>query len=112
MRVLLVAIAAAVLVTLAPTALAQYPKTITLTVTKISRIPKDTETCIGCTTVTTVEAHTSTANFVLTCEATLVIEHPENNTVCAQFETGAYQARMLSPEVINFWPDNSAGTEG
>ena len=93
-------------------AFAQYPKTITLTVTKISRIPKDTPNCDGCATVTTVEAHTAAANFVMTCESTLFVDHPENNLVCSQFETGVYQARMLSPEVISFWPDNSPGTEG
>src|SRR5271169_2847271 len=85
-----------------PVAHAQYPKTLTLTVTKITRTPKDTGGCTGCTTVTTVEAHTATGNFVLVCEATIFSGHMENNLVCTQFETGIYQAKMLSPEVVDF----------
>ncbi|MHB8503026.1 MAG: hypothetical protein ACYDCG_11405 [Candidatus Acidiferrales bacterium] len=62
--------------------------------------------------MTTIEAHTAAAKFILTFEATIYPEHTENNMVCSQFETGAYQARMLSPKVISFWPDNSPGIQG
>jgi|GEM_PF-6287659 len=106
------ALAALLALTFVPVAASQYPKTITLTVTKISRSPKDTANCEGCTTVTTIEAHTAAAKFILTFEATIYPEHTENNMVCSQFETGAYQARMLSPKVISFWPDNSPGIQG
>jgi hypothetical protein len=93
-------------------AFAQYPKTIALTVTKITRVEKDTPACGNCATITTLEAHTATANFVLVCQSNFYPEHAENDTVCSQLETGAYQARMLSPEVITFWPDNSSGEKG
>jgi hypothetical protein len=99
------------LVALAPVASAQYPKTITLTVTKITRVEKETPACGNCATTTTVEAHTATANFILVCESNLFPEHMENNSVCSQFETGTYQARMLGPEVVTFWLDDSPGTK-
>jgi hypothetical protein len=95
-----------------PSVYAQYPKTITLTVTKITRTPKDTPDCIGCSTVTRVEAHTRTANFELSCESTLYPGHEENNSVCSQFETGEYVARMLSPEVISFWTVDQTASLG
>ena len=95
-----------------PIANAQYPKPISLTVTKITRVEKESPACANCTLITTVEAHTATAGFVLVCESNSYPEHPENNSVCSQFETGTYQARMLSPEVITFWPDNSSGEQG
>jgi hypothetical protein len=56
---------------LVPVAGAQYPKTITLTVTKITRVQKETPACDNCATITTVEAHTATANVVLVCESNL-----------------------------------------
>ena len=103
----------AVILWLTPlSAFAQYPKTMTLTVTKITRVEKDTPACNNCATITTIEAHTATANFVLVCESNLFPEHLENNTVCSQFETGVYQSRMLSPEVISFWLDNERGETG
>jgi hypothetical protein len=95
-----------------PVAHAQYPKTLTLTVTKITRTPKDTADCTECTTITTVEAHTATANFVLVCEARTFAGQMENNLVCTQFETGIYQAKMLSPEVVDFSPQEGAKTSG
>ena len=73
---------------------------------------KETPACDNCRTITTVEAHTATANFVPVCESNLYPEHMENNSVCTQFETGTYQAKMLGPEVITFWPDASSGTQG
>lgn len=97
--------------TIVPAAVAQYPKTITLTVTKISRTERATPACDNCATLTTIEAHTATANFVMTCEATVFPDHSENNTVCAQLETGVYQATMLRPEVVTFWPINKATRE-
>jgi hypothetical protein len=103
----------AVILCLTPlSAFAQYPKTMTLTVTKITRAEKETPACANCGEITTVEAHTATANFVMVCESNLFPEHSENDTVCSQFETGVYQARMLSPEVITFWPDNERGATG
>ncbi|SRR5258708_4746086 len=103
----------AVILCLVPlSASAQYPKTITLTVTKIMRAEKETPACSNCGKITTIEAYSPTAKFVLVCESNDFPEHTENDTVCAQFETGVYQARMLSPEVISFWPDNSPGTQG
>lgn len=90
---------------------AQYPKNITLTVTKITRTEKDSPACNNCATITTIEAHTATANFVLVCESNIYADHSENNTACSQFETGTYQAKMLSPALISFWPDNSSGAE-
>ena len=104
-------LAALLLTVCLPVAQAQYPKTISLTVTKITRTPKDTADCTGCT-VTTVEAHTAAANFVLVREATDFIGHTENNLVCTQFETGTYPARMLSPEVVDFSPQEAARTAG
>jgi len=93
-------------------AFAQYPKTISLTVTKITRAEKETSACGNCGKITTIEAYSATAKFVLVCESNDFPEHSENNTVCTQFETGVYQARMFSPDVISFWPDNSLGTQG
>ena len=105
-------LAVLIALTVVPAAAAQYPKTITLTVTKISRTEKPTQLCDNCARLTTVEAHTATANFVLTCEATMYPDHSENNTVCTQFETGVYLATMLSPEVISFWPKTVTRTPG
>jgi hypothetical protein len=100
-------LAATLALTLTPIAAAQYPKTITLTVTRITRTQTDNPpSCDNCLlTVTTVEAHTDTANFVLTCEAFLFAYHPENTKVCVQFEPGTYEAIILTPEVIDFSTD-------
>ena len=100
-------LAATLAFTLTPIAAAQYPKTITLTVTRITRIQKDLPgaDCDNCVTVTSVEAHTATANFVITCEATLFTNG--NSTLCASFEIGSYEVARLSPEVISFWPQEA-----
>jgi hypothetical protein len=106
-------LAAAVLLTcLASAAQAQYPKTISLTITKITRTQKNTAACDNCATITTLEVHTETANLILTCEADLYPEHSENNSYCAQFEPGTYKARRLSPEVVSFFPPDAEGTSG
>ena len=95
-----------------PLAAAQYPKTITLTVTRIERNQKPFASCDNCTTVMTVEAHSNTTNYVLICESSLIVDHPENDSTCARFETGVYQARRLSPEALTFWPDDISAENG
>jgi hypothetical protein len=84
---------------------AQYPKTITLTVTRITRVDKATPACNNCATEITVEAHTATVNFVLSCTENMYPQSPENRTMCAHFETGQYQVVMPSPEIVNFWKE-------
>ncbi|HTQ61139.1 MAG TPA: hypothetical protein VMI32_12995 [Candidatus Solibacter sp.] len=36
----------------------------------------------------------------------------KDNTVCAQLETGTYKARMLEPEMVTFWAENSSDAPG
>ncbi len=91
---------------------AQYSRTITLTVTKITRKRTATPACENCGYVTTVEAHTAKANFVLVCESHVFPNRMKNNTVCAQFETGVYEVRMLEPDLITFWPEKSVSEPG
>jgi len=62
--------------------------------------------------VTKVEAHTLTTNYALTCEATLNFDHPDTSTYCVQFETGVYQAVMVSPAILEFVEDDSARNTG
>ncbi len=101
------------ILSLTPTiVLAQYPKPITLTVTKITRERKPTPVCDNCGYVTTIEAHSATASFILVCESRIFPEHPQNNSVCAQFETGVHEARMLEADLITFWPQNSVSERG
>jgi hypothetical protein len=92
--------------------LAQYPKPITLTVTKITRERKPTPACDNCGYVTTIEAHSTTASFILVCESRIFPKHPQNNSVCAQLETGAYEVRMLEADLITFWPEKSTSERG
>jgi hypothetical protein len=97
--------------TAAPFALTQqYPKTITLTVTRITRVQKPTPSCDNCATEITVEAHTATANFVLSCVEGISLSNTDAKlAVCAHFEVGEYQAVMPTPEVVNLWPDSVKG---
>jgi hypothetical protein len=85
----------------------EYPKPITLTVTKITRARKPTAACDNCGYVTTVEAYSATASFILVCESHMFPDKPKNNTVCTQFETGAHEARLLEADLISFWPEKS-----
>src|SRR5271165_3513171 len=96
-------IAFVLFLTVLPAALAQYPKMISLTVTKITRTDIAFESCDNCGMLTTIEAHSATANFILTCQSFMPIGHAENNSVCAQMETGVYPARRINPELISFW---------
>jgi hypothetical protein len=90
----------------APFALAQYPKTITLTVTRITRAQKPTPNCDNCATEITVEAHTATANFVLSCTEGISLSTTDTKpAICAHFEVGQYQAVMPTPDVVNLWPE-------
>jgi hypothetical protein len=91
---------------------AQSSKTITLTVTKVTRKRTATPACDNCGYVTTVEAHTGTANFVLVCESHVFPDRMKNNTVCAQFETGVYEVRRLEPDWIIFWTEKSVDEPG
>ena len=102
MRCLLAVILA---LTAVPFAAAQYPKTLTQTVTRITRTKKTSPACDNCSTEIKVEAHTTEVNFVLTCTEEVFPDHPENNFVCAQFETGIYQATRVGPKLISFWGD-------
>ena len=83
----------------------QSQKTISLTVTKITRKQTDTPACENCGSITTVEAHTPTANFILVCEAHRFPDRPKNNTFCPQFNTGVHEVRMIEPDLISFWPE-------
>jgi hypothetical protein len=105
-------LAAVFALTFISVAAAQYPKTITLTVTRITRTSKATPTCDNCTTVTNVEAHTDTANFVLTCEATLTPGQPNATSYCVQFETGIHQAMLVSPSFLEFLLDDPVTKSG
>lgn len=91
---------------------AEYPKTITLTVTKITREQKPSAACDNCRSVTTVEAHNSTASFIMVCESLFFPKHPENSSVCAQFETGVHEVRKLDADLVSFWPEKSASERG
>lgn len=104
-------LAAVLALTFVSVTTAQYPKTLTLTVTRITRTQKDTPTCAGCTTVTKVEAHTATTNYELTCEATTVVETPSLSTYCVQFETGVYAVPMTAPNSVFFKPSSPAGNQ-
>jgi hypothetical protein len=96
--------------TAAPFTLAQYPKTITLTVTRITRVQKPTSNCDNCATEITVEAHTATANFVLSCTEGISLSTTDNKpAICAHFEVGQYQAVMPTPDVVNLWPETAKG---
>jgi hypothetical protein len=81
----------------------QYPRTVTLTVTRVTRTEKATPDCDNCISETTAEAHSATTNFVLTCKATDYLQKPENSTVCAQLETGSYEAIRVAPDWFSFW---------
>lgn len=103
----------ATLVSLCPiVCVAQYPKQITLTVTKITRTSEFFSDCLNCIHITTVEAHTATAQFLLICKAYTYPSKPKRNSVCAKFETGTYVAKMWEPDEVSFWPDNSYGGPG
>jgi len=91
---------------------AEYPKPITLIVTKITRERRPTGECGTCGYLTTVEAHSPTARFTLVCESYWVPRRPENNSVCAQFETGVHEAQRLEADLISFWPENFTSGPG
>ena len=86
----------------------EYPKQITLTVTKVTRERKPSSGCDTCGFVVTVEAHNATASFILVCKSYWVPSRPKNNSACAQFGTGMHEAKMLAADLISFWPERSA----
>jgi len=89
---------------------AQYPKTLTLTVTRVTRMAKtDPETNTFITELK-VEAHTATANLVLECESRESAP-PGAQLNCADIEIGSYEARRLSPSVVSLWPKDAVGDD-
>jgi hypothetical protein len=89
----------------AGSAQAQYPRPLTLYVTRITRTLKAAPNCDNCVTGITLEAHTATVNFVLVCDANTFPNLPESRRICAQMELGTYEATRISVDSISFWTD-------
>ena len=99
-------------ITLICSVAAQYSKTMSLVVTKITRTLKPGLNCEDSYTVLTLEAHSTSATFVLTCSEATYPNDSENREVCADFEPGTYDVRMLSPRVISFGQEDTKSKPG